>query len=63
MSRSSYQGKLDLGWMMLNQALGLARGMGLFQGPGAVHPSENNMSAEMQRARTITAWGLFNLNL
>lgn len=62
-SRLSGQGKFDLGWMRLNQALVLARDMGLFLGPEAVQPSQSDMSPEMERIRTVTSWGLFNLNL
>lgn len=63
MGRLSGQGKLGLGWRRLGQAYLLARDMGLFLGPGAVYPSQSDMSPEMERIRTITSWGLFSLNL
>ncbi|KAJ6135693.1 Transcription factor [Penicillium capsulatum] len=62
-SALSCQGKRELGWMRLNQALVFARGMGLFMGPEAEHHSQSNMTPEVERIRTLTSWGLFSLNL
>ncbi|CAL5869594.1 uncharacterized protein PFLUO_LOCUS3824 [Penicillium psychrofluorescens] len=50
------QGKANLGWLLLRQAVQLAHDMGLFL------PPEANHSPEMQRVRSTTAWGIFNLN-
>lgn len=45
---------------MLSQAAQLARDIGLFDTPTV---SGNDMSSEMERIRTITAWGVFNVSL
>jgi hypothetical protein len=41
----------------------MAQDMGLFTFPEVAHSSTEAMSPEMERARAITAWGVFSLNL
>jgi hypothetical protein len=47
---------------MLQQAIQLAHDIGLFMLPRAKHRCRENMTSEMERARAITAWGIFSLN-
>lgn len=54
------QGRIKKSWTMLSQAAQLARDIGLFDTPTV---SGNDMSSEMERIRTITAWGVFNVSL
>jgi hypothetical protein len=60
--RLSYQGKPNLSWLMLQQAVQLAQDIGLFMLPRSKHRFREKMTAEMERSRTITAWGIFSLN-
>ncbi|KAJ5825097.1 Transcription factor [Penicillium robsamsonii] len=53
------QGRVRKSWMMLSQAVQLARDIGLFDAPAG---SKNKMLPEMERVRTITAWGVFNMS-
>lgn len=65
----------DMGLLMLPRVIQPSRkDMGLFVLPGVAGPSDDDeiknededegiMSPEMERIRTITAWGIFNLNL
>ncbi|KAJ5787765.1 Transcription factor [Penicillium paradoxum] len=55
-----YQGRAKKGWMMLTQAIQLGRDIGLVDAPA---DSQNKTSPEVERVRTITAWGIFNLSL
>lgn len=45
--------------MMLSQAVRLAQDIGLFDTPAV---SKKKMLPEMERVRTITAWGVFNMS-
>ncbi|KAJ5473929.1 Transcription factor [Penicillium sp. IBT 31633x] len=54
------QGRVKKSWMMLTQAIQLGRDIALFDTPAEL---QINMSPELERVRTITAWGLFNLSL
>ncbi|KAJ5171393.1 Transcription factor [Penicillium coprophilum] len=54
------QGRVRKSWMMLNQAVQLARDIGLFDTPAVF---KNKVSPEIERVRSITAWGVFNMSL
>ncbi|KGO76941.1 Transcription factor, fungi [Penicillium italicum] len=54
-----FQGRARKSWMMLSQAIQLARDIGLFDTPSL---SNKKMLPEMERARTITAWGVYNMS-
>ena len=58
--RFKTQGRVKKSWMMLTQAIQLGRDIALFDTPAEL---QTNMSPELERVRTITAWGLFNLSL
>ncbi|KAJ5483228.1 hypothetical protein N7530_002474 [Penicillium desertorum] len=53
------QGRVKKSWMMLSQAARLAQDIGLFDTPAV---SKKKMLPEMERVRTITAWGVFNMS-
>ncbi|KAK4867685.1 hypothetical protein LT330_001195 [Penicillium expansum] len=53
------QGRTRKSWMMLTQAVQLARDIGLFDAPSV---SNKKMLPEMERVCAITAWGVFNLS-
>ncbi|KXG54107.1 Transcription factor [Penicillium griseofulvum] len=53
------QGRVRKSWMMLSQAVQLARDTGLFDSPAV---PKNKVSPETERVRTITAWGVFNMS-
>ncbi|KAJ5963790.1 Transcription factor [Penicillium vulpinum] len=53
------QGRVRKSWMMLSQAVQLARDIGLFDSPAVL---KNKILPEMERVRTITAWGVFNMS-
>lgn len=58
-----YQGKERSSWLMLKQAVQLARDFGMFQPPRErVHRRRSELSAEMNRVFSITAWGVSILN-
>ncbi|KAJ5907529.1 Transcription factor [Penicillium taxi] len=57
----SCQGKSRLGWLTLRQAVELAQDLGMFKHPSVIQRGQK--SPEMKRAYTITAWGIFSLNL
>lgn len=73
--RQAAQMGQDMGLLMLPRVIQPSReGMGLFVLPGVAGASDDDeiknededegiMSPEMERIRTITAWGIFNLNL
>ena len=61
--RLSCQGKASLGWLMLKQAVELAKDLDLFKHPNGLHRPRREISPEMERVRAITAWGIFSLNL
>ncbi|CAI7566583.1 unnamed protein product [Penicillium glandicola] len=54
-----YQGRVKKSWMVLSQAVQLARDIGLFDAPAV---SKNKLLPDMERVRTITAWGVFNMS-
>ncbi|KAJ5705147.1 hypothetical protein N7536_000836 [Penicillium majusculum] len=53
-----YQGRVKKSWMMLCQAVQLARDIGLFD----ISVVSKKMLPEMERVRTITAWGVFSMS-
>ncbi|OJJ76189.1 hypothetical protein ASPBRDRAFT_192355 [Aspergillus brasiliensis CBS 101740] len=57
-----FQGKDDLSWLMLRQAVQLAQDFGMFTSPRMRHRQWEKMSPRLQHACAITAWGLFILN-
>ena len=62
MSRLKCQGRDTVSWLTLRQAVQLAQDLGMFRAP---QPSQDweELSAEMQHVRAITAWGTFMVNL
>ncbi|KAJ9492298.1 hypothetical protein VN97_g902 [Penicillium thymicola] len=52
------QGRVQKSWMMLCQAVQLARDIGLFDIPAV----SKKMLPDMERVRTITAWGVFSMS-
>lgn len=57
------QGKNAVSWLMLRQAVQLAQDFGMFQAPRALHANWQEMPADAQRVHTMTAWGVFVMNL
>ncbi|KAJ5637068.1 hypothetical protein N7490_006947 [Penicillium lividum] len=58
----SCQGKTNLGWQMLGLAIQMARGLELFAHRNTKKRG-SNLSPEMVKVRTITAWSIASLNL
>ncbi|KUM60128.1 hypothetical protein ACN42_g7010 [Penicillium freii] len=52
------QGRVQKGWMMLCQAVQIARDIGLFDIPAV----SKKLLSEMEQVRTITAWGVFSMS-
>ncbi|KAJ6032138.1 Transcription factor [Penicillium herquei] len=59
------QGKGNMSWLMLGQAIHMGKDLGLFRH----HRNRNakykgkRLSQEMERVRTITAWAIFNMDI
>ncbi|KAJ5402481.1 Transcription factor [Penicillium crustosum] len=53
-----YQGRVKKSWMMLCQAVQLARDIGLFD----ISAVSKKVLPELERVRTITAWGVFSMS-
>lgn len=54
-----------MGWLILQQAVQLARDIDLLilpEAPNSKHIFDNKFKPEMERVRTITAWGISSLN-
>ncbi|KAJ5974241.1 hypothetical protein N7481_011451 [Penicillium waksmanii] len=61
----SCQGKANLGWLMLQQAVQLARDMDLLilpEAPNSKHMFKYDITPDMEHVRNITAWGISSLN-
>ncbi|KAJ5320120.1 hypothetical protein PENANT_c025G05033 [Penicillium antarcticum] len=56
-----FQGQVQQGWLMLRQAVRLAEEMGLLDVSTLSRP-KNKMLPEIERVRTITAWGISHLS-
>jgi hypothetical protein len=59
--RLKSQGQVGQGWLMLRQAVRLAEQMRILH-PSTLSRPKNKMLPEIERVRTITAWGIFHLN-
>ncbi|OQE41917.1 hypothetical protein PENCOP_c004G06245 [Penicillium coprophilum] len=53
------QGRIKKSWMVLSQAVQMARDIGLFDTLAVL---KDKTLPEMERVRTITAWGVFNMS-
>jgi hypothetical protein len=59
--RLKSQGQVEQGWLMLRQAVRLAEEMGILDA-STLSRCKDKMLPEIERVRTITAWGIFHLN-
>ena len=57
--RLKFQGRATKSGLVLAQAVHLAQNMRLFDAPAI---SQDKTLSEMDRIRTITAWGIYNLS-
>ncbi|KAJ5273065.1 hypothetical protein N7478_008190 [Penicillium angulare] len=60
----SYQGRANMSWQTLGTAVQMARDLGLFKHLKRrnVQRRETPLSQDMESVRTITEWGIFNLD-
>ncbi|PWY73678.1 C6 transcription factor [Aspergillus heteromorphus CBS 117.55] len=57
-----FQGKENLSWLMLRQAVQLGQDFGMFTSPRTRHRQWEVMPSRMQHLGAITAWGIFICN-